>query len=106
MVLHGVRDTGFGDKRARQFRHDSYDDSDLVLAADHVHDEILRRRARGPEDSAKIRLLRSFDPDAVAAGTLGMEDPWYGDDEDFDTTYAEIVAATPGIVDFVRGQLT
>jgi protein-tyrosine phosphatase len=34
-----------------------------------------------------------------------MDDPWYGGDEDFDTTYAEIVAATPGIVEHVRRAL-
>lgn len=102
---HGVTDTGFAAKRARQFRADSFDDSDLVLAADHVHDEILRRRARDEDDVAKVRLLRSFDPVAAAAGTLGMEDPWYGDDDDFDVTYGEIAAALPGIVAHVRSEL-
>jgi protein-tyrosine phosphatase len=105
LARHGIRDSGFADKRARQFHAHSFDDSDLVLATDHVHDEILRRRARGPEDTAKIRMLRSFDPDAVAADTLGMDDPWYGDDEDFDITHREIAAAAPGIVEFVRQEL-
>ena len=76
-----------------------------MLAADHVHDEILRRRARDEDDVAKVRLLRSFDPVAAAAGTLGMEDPWYGDDDDFDVTYGEIAAALPGIVAHVRSEL-
>ena len=102
---HGVTDTGFAAKRARQFRADSFDDSDLVLAADHVHDEILRGRARDEDDVAKVRLLRSFDPVAAATGTLGMEDPWYGDDDDFDVTYEEIAAALPGIVAHVRIEL-
>jgi protein-tyrosine phosphatase len=105
MQRHGVRDTGFGAKRARQFNADSFDDSDLVLASDHVHDDILRRRARDAGDLAKVRLLRSFDGEAVAAGTLGMDDPWYGDDDDFDTTHAEVAAAAPGVVEFVRAQL-
>ncbi len=102
---HGVSDTGFATKRARQFRPESFDEADLVLAADHVHDEILRHRARSPEESARVHLLRSFDPAAVASGQVGMDDPWYGRDEDFDTTYAEIVAAAPGIVDHVRRAL-
>lgn len=106
LVRHGIRDSGFGAKRARQFHADSFDDTDLVLATDHVHDQILRRRARGPEDTTKVRLMRSFDPDAVAADTLGMDDPWYGDDDDFDVTFEEIRAATPGIVEHVRQQLT
>lgn len=106
-VMHrnAVRDTGFRDKRAIQFRPGSFDDADLVLAADHVHERILRERVRSEADTAKIRMLRSFDPEAVAAGTLGMDDPWYGSDSDFDITYAEIVAAAPGIVEFVRSEL-
>lgn len=102
---NAVSDTGFGDKRAVQFHSHSFDDADLVLTADHVHQRILHERARSEHDRAKIRMLRSFDPRAVAAGTLGMDDPWYGADEDFDLTYAEIVAAAPGIVDYVRDRL-
>lgn len=105
MQRHGVPDSGFADKRAIQFRETSFDDTDLVFAADRVHDEILRRRSRGPEDLAKIRLLRSFDPDAVASDTLGMDDPWYGGDDDFDVTFVEIEAAVPGIVDHVRREV-
>jgi len=106
-VLHrnAVRDTGFRDKRAIQFQSDSFEDADLVLTADHVHERILRERTRHDEDRAKIRMLRSFDADAAAAGTLGMDDPWYGDDEAFDLTYAEIVAAAPGIVEHVHSEL-
>ena len=105
MQRNSIRDNGFRTKRAVQFRSDSFDDADLVLTADHIHERILRDRARSEEDRAKIRLLRSFDPAAVAAGTLGMDDPWYGDDDDFDITYAEIVAATPGIIEYVRSEI-
>lgn len=105
MERNAVRDSGFATKRAIQFHSHSFDDADLVLAADHVHERILSERARGEEDHAKVRMLRSFDPASVEAGTLGMDDPWYGDDDDFDITYAEIVAAAPGIVEFVRGEL-
>jgi len=105
MQRNSVRDSGFRTKRAVQFRSDSFDDADLVLTADHIHERILRDRARSEEDRAKIRMLRSFDPEAVAAGTLGMDDPWYGEDDDFDITYAEIVAATPGIIEYVRSEI-
>ncbi len=102
---HGIADTGFTTHRARQFRSDHFREYDLVLAADHVHDEILGRRAPDADERAKIAMLRSFDPNAVAAGELGMADPWYGDEDDFDVTYAEIAAAAPGIVAFVRAQV-
>ena len=102
---HGVSDSGFGEHRARQFRAEHFDDYDLVLAADHVHDDILRRRARDSQDAAKVALFRSFDPAAVASGHLGMDDPWYGSAADFDVTYAEIAAAAPGIVAAVAAAL-
>ena len=43
--------------------------------------------------------------EAVAAGELGMDDPWYGTDPAYDQTYAEITAAVPGIVEHVRTEL-
>ena len=100
---HGVTDTGFAAKRARQFRADSFDDSDLVLAADHVHDEILRRRASDEDDVAKVRLLRSFDP--AAPEQASVEDPYYGGPEGFTVTREQIEAAADGILDWVRSRV-
>ena len=51
-----------------------------------------------------IRLIRSFDPAAVSAGTLDVDDPWYGA-RAFDQTYAELRDAVPGIVAHVRAEL-
>ena len=102
---HGHPDVGWSDHRARQFAAAAFDDADLVLAADHPHAARLGRIARTDEDAAKVRLVRSFDPDAVAAGTLGMDDPWYGGDAEYEQTYEEIRAAVPGIVEHVRREL-
>src|SRR5690606_6026818 len=55
MQRNAVVDTGFRGKRAIQFRGDSFDDADLVLAADHVHEGILKERARSSEDLDKVR---------------------------------------------------
>ncbi len=103
---HGHRDLGWSQHRARQFQRDWFDDVDLVLAADHPHADRLARLARDEEEAGRIRMLRSFDPGAAALGELGMDDPWYGSDPDYDQTHDEILAATPGIVDFVRSELT
>ena len=83
---------------------------DLVLPVDHVHVDRLEHLARGASTGggsprATVRLFRSFDPDAVASGELGMEDPWYGTDPAYDQAYAEITAAIPGIVEHVRAAL-
>lgn len=103
---HGVPDMGWADHRARRFDAAMFEEADLILAADHIHDETLRRKARGNEAHlAKIHLLRSFDPRSQASGDLGMADPWYGDGGDFDLTYAQIEAALPGIVEHVQKEL-
>ncbi len=106
LARHGIPDTGFAAHRARQFRAEHFDCYDLVLAADHIHVDILRSRARQAADVAKVRLLRSFDPAAVVAGELGMDDPWYGGRNGFDVTFTEIGGAVPGVVAFVRDALT
>jgi protein-tyrosine phosphatase len=102
---HGHRDVGWSEHRARQFTADWFDGADLVLAADHPHARRLERLARDDEEEGRIRMLRSFDPEAVARGDLGMDDPWFGSDPEYDQTHAEIVAAVPAIVEHVRREL-
>lgn len=102
---HGHPDVGWSAHRARQFDAGWFDETDLVLPVDHVHVDRLERLARSDADRAKIAMFRSFDPDAVAAGELGMDDPWYGTDPAYDQTYAEVTAAVPGIVEHVRREL-
>jgi protein-tyrosine phosphatase len=102
---NGHPETGWSQHVARQFEREWFDRYDLVLPVDHVHVDRLERLARDDVDRAKVRLFRSFDPDAVASGELGMDDPWYGTDPAYDRTYAEITAALPGIVEHVRRDL-
>ncbi len=90
---------------ARQFARDWLLERDLVLAADRGHLNELRKLARTDEERDRIQLFRSFDPESVSAGTLEMDDPWYGDDTAFDQTYGEIIAASRGVVEHVRGEL-
>jgi len=89
--------------RARRFRPDWFDGYDLVLALDTGHLQQLRKLARGPQDTAKLRLLRSYDP---AAGTrLDVPDPYYGDDSDFGRTLELIEAAMPRLIREIREAL-
>ncbi|MEI2647895.1 MAG: hypothetical protein V9G15_02490 [Dermatophilaceae bacterium] len=53
-------------------------------------------------DREKIRLLREFDAEAVEAGTLDVDDPYYGDMSDFEQCLAEVEAACRGVVEHVR----
>jgi protein-tyrosine phosphatase len=102
---NGHADNGWHDHTARRFEPGWFDEYDLVLPVDHVHEERLEAIARTDADRAKLRLFRSFDPQAVAADDLGMDDPWYGTDPAYDQTYTEITAAVPGIVEHVRTEL-
>lgn len=88
--------------RARQFRLQDFEHTDLVVALDRSHVRTLRALARDDEDRAKIRLLRSFDPEASAAGLLDVDDPYFGGREDFELTYIAVVAANLGLIAHVR----
>ena len=72
---NGHEDNGWGEHVARRFEPSWFDRYDLVLPVDHVHTERLERIARTDTDRSKLRLFRSFDPDAVASGELGHGRP-------------------------------
>ena len=73
-----VRGDVGSEKRARQFTPGWFAQLDLVLAADQGHLKALRAMAHDPADRDKIHLMREFDPEAVAADTLDIDDPYYG----------------------------
>ncbi|MFC7485230.1 low molecular weight protein-tyrosine-phosphatase [Knoellia sp. CPCC 206453] len=98
-------DRGWGEHRSQRFAAEDFAELDLVLAADRGHERALLRLAGTEKDRSKVRLMRAFDPESVAADDLDMDDPWWGDDASFDQTYAEVQAALPGIVDHVRANL-
>jgi protein-tyrosine phosphatase len=84
---------------ARQVADADFGDYDLLLAMDAENLAELRRRAPADLDPARIRLLREFDPAAVAAGDLDVPDPYYGGPSGFDDVLDMIEAASRGLVD-------
>jgi protein-tyrosine phosphatase len=90
---------------ARQFEPGWFLETDLILAADAGHASVLRRWAPTKEDAAKVHLLREFDPEAVASGTLEIDDPWYGDEEAFVRCFTEVEAACHGVAAWVADEL-
>jgi protein-tyrosine phosphatase len=70
------------DGAARQFLAGDFARYDYVIAMDPSNRTDLWRLARSEEASAKVRLLRSFDP--VAAQDAPVPDPYYGDEAGFD----------------------
>jgi protein-tyrosine phosphatase len=107
LAAHG-HGTGDG-HRARRVTPAEIAERDLVLPMTAAHARSLRRLA--PPEAGEIRMYRSFDPTAprVREGesehVLDVDDPWYGGMAEFEDCLAEIEAAAPGIVAYVREQL-
>ncbi|MBP8536383.1 low molecular weight protein-tyrosine-phosphatase [Streptomyces sp. MK37H] len=99
LTAHGYEQ----DHIARQFRAEWFDRLDLVIALDSGHLHELRALAPTPHDAAKVRLLRSYDPDADhdALGGLDVPDPYFGGLDDFEECLEMIEAASGGLLDAV-----
>lgn len=92
---------------ARQFQPDDFADRDLVVALDHGHLAALRELAPSPEEAAKVRLLRSFDPAVTGdeAADLDVPDPYYARAAEFDRVLDLVEAACQGLLDELRAEL-
>ncbi|AFV90967.1 Low molecular weight phosphotyrosine protein phosphatase [Acidipropionibacterium acidipropionici ATCC 4875] len=82
---------------AHQIDAEEIDSADLVIAAEPMHIQAMRRLSPVADN---LRLISDFDP-SKKPGTP-LPDPWYGPDSQFVTTLRAIEAAMPGIVDAVR----
>lgn len=93
--------------RARQFEASDLDDRDLILAADRGHLHELLQVGEGRQGTrAETRLVREFDADAMAAGELELEDPYFGNATDFDRCRDEVEAACRGLVAELQQELS
>ncbi|MEU9381465.1 low molecular weight protein-tyrosine-phosphatase [Streptomyces sp. NPDC048279] len=92
-----------GDHTARQFQASWFDRLDLVIALDAGHLKALRRLAPTEEDARKVRLLRSYDPDA--ADDLDVPDPYYGGMDGFEECLEMVEAAGKGLLAAVRDEV-
>lgn len=74
--------------------------ADLLVALDHEHRRVLQGKVPEPE---RVRLLRSFDPDAPAGAEV--PDPYYAADPAFPEVLGMVRAAVPGLLAWVRSEL-
>ena len=88
---------------ARQFQPSWFSRLDLVIALDTGHLKALRRLARTPEDAAKVRLLRSYDP--AAGDNLDVPDPYYGGLDGFEECLEMVEGASEGLLAEIREQV-
>ncbi|MCB5909445.1 low molecular weight phosphotyrosine protein phosphatase [Streptomyces sp. SF28] len=91
--------------RARQFTASWFAGLDLVIALDSGHLRTLRRLAPGPDDAAKVRLLRSYTDPGSQGRELDVPDPYYGGHAGFEECLAMIEAAADGLLEAVRAAL-
>jgi protein-tyrosine phosphatase len=92
-----LEEQGYGsDHIARQFQPSWFSRLDLVIALDTGHLKALRRLAPTPQDAAKIRLLRSYDP--AAGDDLDVPDPYYGGMDGFEACLEMVEAASTGLL--------
>ncbi|MYS10066.1 low molecular weight phosphotyrosine protein phosphatase [Streptomyces sp. SID6041] len=97
-------ENGYGSAHtARQFRASWFPALDLVIALDEGHLRELRELARTPEEAARVRLLRSYDP--AAGDALDVPDPYYGGREGFEECLEMVEAASDGLLAAVRREL-
>ena len=84
---------------ARQVRPDDFERFDLLLAADESNLRDLRDIAPDQAAREKVKLLRSFDPEAVESGDFAVPDPYY--DGGFDHVFDVVERACNGLLDHV-----
>ena len=85
---------------ARQFTSASFDGCDYVLAMDRANRAELLRLARTETDKKKVRLLRSFDPEAPRDAEV--PDPCYGGPRGFEDVFDMCDAACRGLIEHLR----
>ncbi len=88
--------------RARRLRPSDLSAADLVLCADRAILAYVRRLAGTDGAAAKVRLLRSYDPEA-SVGDDEVPDPWGEDDAEFDVVLALIERSCRGLVAELAG---
>ncbi len=80
----------------RQLERRDLDDFDLVIGMDLENKADIERLVRTPQQRAKIRLLREFDPDAD--GAVAVPDPWYDGPQGFEHVYDIIERSVLGLL--------
>jgi protein-tyrosine phosphatase len=89
---------------ARQIQASSLAGYDLLLAMDQSNVAGLRQLTEGDDDlAARIRLLRSFDPDAATGAEV--PDPYYGGPDEYAEVFDLVESAARGLVSQLQAEL-
>lgn len=83
--------------RAQRFDATWYDEHDLILTMDHSNFQDVRATAPSPADAERVRMFRTYDPDA-SGDDDEVPDPWYGGPEGFERVLTTIERTTKALV--------
>ncbi len=89
--------------RAQQIQAGDIRRFDLILAMDQSNLEAMEYLCSPEMAAKKIRLFRSFDPEAD--GDLDVPDPYYGGDDGFEHVFQIVHRTCPPILEYVRSQM-
>jgi protein-tyrosine phosphatase len=104
-AMGAARERGIAvDGSARQVTATDFDAFDLILAMDRSNRDELRALAPTAEARERVRLLREYDPQAVASGDLEVPDPYYGGQDHFEEVLDVVTRACEGLLDEVRAE--
>jgi protein-tyrosine phosphatase len=96
-----------GGHRARAFESAWFDATDLVVCLDRGHQQTLmslaRKKAGDDRYEDRLVLLRPFDP--RAGGAVDVPDPYYGDDDDFESCLDLVESGCRGLVAHLEGMV-
>ncbi len=87
---------------ARQVDAADLEAFDLILAMDRANYEELHAMAADPAARERVKLLREYDPEAVAAGELEVPDPYYGGADGFEEVLDVVTRACEGLLNEIR----
>ena len=89
--------------RAQQIEVGDIRRFDLVLAMDQSNLETMEYLCSPEMATKKLRLFRSFDPEAD--GDLDVPDPYYGGDDGFEHVFQIVHRTCPPILEYVKSQM-
>ena len=89
--------------RAQQIQAGDIRRFDLILAMDQSNLESIQYLCSPEMAAKKIRLFRSFDPEAN--GDLDVPDPYYGKDDGFEHVFQIVHRTCPPILAHIKSQM-
>jgi len=91
--------------RARQFEISWFSERELVVALDSGHFRYLRSRTKKPADAERVRLLLSFPTGARDGVPLDIADPYFGDDQAFESCLDLVQEGCAGLLSELESEL-